>query len=141
MQYAPVMEKYLLNDGFLGFFPTPIPTYAAAAHSIYFEVLGDMGFVGLGLFMMIMLSVFFDAAKMKRVAREIGPRANWAADMSAMLSVSMVAFLVGGASISAAYTELPYLIVTLSFVVRMIAQGELYNSPPKEPGASISEAI
>lgn len=141
VQYGPVMEKYLTNDGLLGFFPTPVPTYAAAAHSIYFEVMGDMGFVGLVLFVLIMLSVFVDNFKLKRLARQIGPEVKWASDMVGMLSVSMVAFLVGGASISAAYTELPYLIVTLSFVVRRIVETQHPKALRGLPGKPSSEAF
>ncbi len=140
VQSTPVMERYLFNDGLLGFFPTPTPTYAAAAHSIYFEVLGDMGFVGLALFVPIMLSVFFDAAKLKWYARKFGPQVHWASDMTAMISVAMVAYLVGGASISAAYTELPYVIVTLSFVVRQIIVRDLSKALPGASNTANSEA-
>lgn len=104
-------------QGILGFVDTKPATYAAATHSIYFEVLGDLGFVGLLLFLALMLYPFVLRVRIRSLARVLGPEASWAADCSDLLAASMVAYLVGGAALSAAYFELPYILVMLMQVL------------------------
>jgi probable O-glycosylation ligase (exosortase A-associated) len=116
VQNGTVFEKYRFDQGLLGWVDTPQATYAAAAHSIYFEVLGDMGFVGLFLFLAIMFSPFVMAARVRKLCREIGPSATWSRDLAFMVCAGMVGYLTGGASISAAYFELSYVLVSLAAV-------------------------
>ena len=115
---------YKGQQGLLGFVETPLGTYAAASHSIFFEVLGDLGFLGLLLFMLLMFYPFWIRLQIKRLAKTIGEGANWARDCSDMLAASMVAFLVGGAALSAAYFELPYIIVMVMQVLYLVLKRE-----------------
>lgn len=105
------------ENGLLGFIETPIAAYPAATHSIYFEVMGDLGFLGFFLFLALMLMPFMIRSRIKTLAKEIGPSANWARDCADMIAASMVAYLVGGAALSAAYFELPYITVMLMQVL------------------------
>ena len=78
-----------------------------AAHSIYFQILGNHGFVGLILFAFLWMSTYYYAGWLRKNAVEY-PQARWAADLGAMVQVGLVAFAVGGAFLSLAYFDLTY---------------------------------
>lgn len=123
VQNGEVYEKYRFSQGLLGWVDTPQATYPAAAHSIYFEVLGDMGFVGLFLFLAIVFSPFVMNWRVWKLWREIGPSVTWARDLSFAISAGMVGYLTGGASISAAYFEMSYILVAFAAVnYRVVAK-------------------
>jgi len=95
----------------------PVPDDVHAAHSIYFQVLGEHGFVGLGLFLLLWFLVWRTASWL----RSNGPRhpeSAWTADLGAMCHASIAAYLVGGAFLSLAYFDLPYDILALLVVAR-----------------------
>jgi putative inorganic carbon (hco3(-)) transporter len=75
-----------------------------AAHSIYFEVLGDTGFVGLALYLLILVSAWLNTTLVLRATRD-RPDLDWAHTLARMLQVSMVGLLVGGAALSMAYYD------------------------------------
>jgi len=89
----------------------PIPQ-ARAAHSIYFQVLGEHGWVGLGLFLSIGAFGFMTAARVRRRAKKV-PEAQWVYNLAGMLQVSMVGYAVGGAFLSLAYFDLPYNVLVI----------------------------
>lgn len=89
----------------------PIPK-ARAAHSIYFQVLGEHGWIGLAMFLSIGLFSFMLAGSLRRRARGV-PEAQWVYYLAGMLQVSMVGYAVGGAFLSLAYFDLPYNIVVI----------------------------
>lgn len=119
VQAASLFERFRYRQGILGFVDTGIQAYPAAAHSIYFEILGDMGFLGLFLFIGLIVNAFVNRSAISRLSRFIGPPADWARDLANALAACMLAYVVGGASISAGYFELPYLIIMLMSVVRL----------------------
>lgn len=82
------------------------------AHSIYFQVMGHHGFIGLFFFLMIWISTWFMAWRIKKRAEGI-PEARWCADLANMCQVSLVGYLVGGAFLSLSYFDLPYNIMSL----------------------------
>lgn len=92
----------------LSFIPSPPPTERGwAAHSIYFQVLGDHGFVGLFLFLSILLTVFLKLTAIEWYYRKIDKDA-WQYRLSKMLKLSLVAYCVTGGALSLAYIELAY---------------------------------
>lgn len=82
------------------------------AHSIYFQMLGHHGFVGLALFLAIFGSTFWIAGRLRRQAAQL-PEARWCSDLGAMAQVSLVGYAVGGAFLDLAYFDLPYNIMVL----------------------------
>lgn len=88
-----------------------------AAHSIYFQVLGEHGFAGLVLFLLLWFSVWRSAASLRRDAPGLSG-AQWAADLGSMCQVSLIAYAVGGAFLSLAYFDLPYNLLVLIVVAR-----------------------
>lgn len=78
-----------------------------AAHSIYFQILGNHGFIGLVLFLSFWFSTYRTAGWLRKNARKIS-EAQWAAELGAMTQVGLVGYAVGGAFLSLAYFDLPY---------------------------------
>ncbi len=85
------------------------------AHSIYFQVVGEHGFPGLALFVLLGAATWRTASKLTRQTRNDEEFGSWVPVLMSMLQVSLVGYAVGGAFLSLAYFDLPYYIV--SFVV------------------------
>lgn len=117
VQSPPTFDKFRSAQGLMGFLTTPDPG-AFAAHSIYFQVMGDMGFVGFFIYMFILANAFYTRVEIKRLTKVLGSSAEWAANLSDMLAASLIAFMVGGALLSAAYLEIPFLIFCLLEVTK-----------------------
>lgn len=92
-------------------------TIVRAAHSIYFEILGNHGFIGLFLFLLIWITTFREAGWLMRNARST-PHTLWAAQLGAMAQVSLVGYAVGGAFLSLAYFDLPYNILIMVMLAK-----------------------
>jgi putative inorganic carbon (HCO3(-)) transporter len=108
---------------------SPYPDVVLAAHSIYFQVLGNHGFVGLGLFLGIWFSTWRVAGWL-RTQKDLVPEAKWTADLGAMCQVSLVGYLVGGAFLSLSYFDLPYNIMVLVVLTRIWAEKQGWQSEP-----------
>jgi probable O-glycosylation ligase (exosortase A-associated) len=87
------------------------------AHSIYFSVLGEHGYVGLLLFILVWWLTFREAGKLRRASRG-KPEVAWAYHLAGMCQVSMVGYLVGGAFLQLAYFDLPYNILVILVITR-----------------------
>src|SRR5574340_123711 len=113
-----VASDRLIGGGFNMFQPPTFSQYAPDpynvhdAHSIYFEVLGELGFIGLTLFLLMWLFVWFKAGRVITACRD-HPENKWAADLAAMAQVSLVGYAVGGAFLGLAYFDLPYHIMIM----------------------------
>jgi probable O-glycosylation ligase (exosortase A-associated) len=120
VQSKPVWEEFAQSPGLLWFVDTPILTRSGvAAHSIWFEVMGDLGFVGLFLFVALLINAFKTRREIRRLAREQGPEARWAGDLSHMLAASLIIYVVSGSALSAAYFEYPYICMMALEVVKL----------------------
>lgn len=108
-----------MPDLFARYAPNPLGT--RAAHSIYFQVLGEHGFVGLGLFLLFWFFTWRGAGWVHREARKL-PGMESASLLAAMVQVTLVGYFVGGAFLSLAYFDLPYdmmiIVVMLNTLVR-----------------------
>jgi putative inorganic carbon (HCO3(-)) transporter len=88
-----------------------------AAHSIYFQVMGNHGFVGLALFLAIWIGTWHVAGWLRRQAGT-RPETAWCADLGAMCQVSLIGYAVGGAFLSLSYFDLPYNIMVMVLLTR-----------------------
>lgn len=90
----------------------PDPSDIHAAHSIYFMVLGEHGFIGLFLFLLFFTLAFLSAGRLRRQALR-NPESRWLSDLGGMCQVSLVGYAVGGAFLSLSYWDMPYNIVLM----------------------------
>ena len=118
----------------------PVPDDVHAAHSIYFQILGEHGFVGLFLFMSMWFLVWIKAGRLRRIATA-DPRTRWVADLGAMCQVSLAGYAVGGAFLSLAYYDMPYNILVIVVVAaRWLEKKEWLNetAPAASPSVALS---
>lgn len=101
----------------------PDPTDIHAAHSIYFQILGEHGFMGLFLYLLVWLSTWRSASWLRKHGGST-PETQWVATLGSMAQVSMVGFFVGGAFLSLAYYDLPLnLMVIVVATQRWVKRG------------------
>jgi len=87
---------------------SPYPmTRAFVSHSIYFQMMGLHGFIGLFLFLAIFVSTYANAGRLWKQCVSV-PEARWCSDLGAMVQVSLVGYAAGGAFLDLAYFDLPY---------------------------------
>lgn len=92
------------------------PPFARAAHSVYFQVLGDHGFVGLMIYVAALVTAWLKAGRAARkVRRANGPA--WLSTLAAMIQLSIFAFALGGAALSFAYFDLIFTLFGLVVVL------------------------
>lgn len=119
-----IAKNYVTGVGFNAVRPelfalySPYPDYIHAAHSIYFQVMGNHGFIGLLLFLMIFISTYWAAGRLRNEAR-VHPDAEWCDALGAMCQVSLVGYAVGGGLLSLSYFDLPYNIMMLVVLSRV----------------------
>jgi putative inorganic carbon (hco3(-)) transporter len=102
----------------------PTAPIARAAHSIYFEVLGEDGFVGLGLFLILLFVSFRTASRILRLTRD-KPELAWARSLAAMIQVSFIGYAVTGAFLSLGFFDLYYALVAVIACTDVVVRREL----------------
>ena len=106
-------DRPLVGGGFEPYAPRQFSRYAPdpldvhSAHSIYFQVLGEHGYVGFALFLCIGIVSWNMAGRLVKAGRE-RPDSVWAGDLARAIQVSLVGFAVGGAFFNMAYWEIVY---------------------------------
>ncbi len=136
-----VASRPLVGAGFAAFTPdvfaqfTP-DVHPRAAHSVIFQLLGELGIGGLVLYFTMLFSAYRDGAWMVRHARG-RPDAAWAGDLGRMLQVCLIGFTIGGAFLSLAHIEPLYGLIVVCALSRRILrretalkEAEARQSPP-----------
>ena len=129
MAYRLASDR-LFGGGFEIYTPSVFAVYAPnpnavhAAHSIYFQVLGEHGFVGLFLYLLLGVLTWRTAHWIKRTARE-HVEFQWAGDMARAIQTSLVGFMVGGAFLSLAYFDVPYYLLCALVVTRRLMERQI----------------
>ncbi len=126
-------DRPLVGGGFDTFQPGVFKVYAPDpynvhdVHSIYFEMLGEHGYVGFGLFMLL---AWLTWRKGARIIRECGkdPTRKWAADLARMLQVSMIGFASAGAFLGLANFDLYYHLIAIMVMTGVIALKQIEPS-------------
>jgi len=137
--YRFAVDHFPLGAGFAGPQRRAVYNYyfpgaeTHAAHSIYFQVLGEHGFPGLILYLLIAgLSLRNTRMVVKRCRGR--PEMAWALDLATMVEVSLVGFYVGGAALSMAYYDGFLLLQAFTSILRgMTGPGALPVAATTEP--------
>lgn len=136
-QHGEVWFRYGADIGWLDAIPSAPIEYLHAAHSIYFEILGDLGFPGLLLFLLLFWFAWVDAGRVRAIVRRSGRTdLAWAATLALKLRVSILVFMVCGGLLSAAYYDIEYLVVALLTVLRDLVEREVRE--PRSADGSIA---
>ncbi|OJZ17766.1 MAG: putative O-glycosylation ligase, exosortase A system-associated [Thiobacillus sp. 65-29] len=120
MFQAPTFRRY-----------APDPFRIHDVHSIYFEVLGEHGFIGLAMFLLLALFTWRRASQVISQCRN-DPERKWAADLAAMIQVSLVGYGAGGAFLGLAYFDLTYHLMIIVVIAAKLA-GVLDRGRPVVP--------
>ena len=93
----------------------------AGPHSIYFQTLGEHGFVGLALFLTLLVSCLLGLRSLRRKAR-LSASTQWIVPYTHMFEIGLLAFMISGAFLELAYFDLFYQVVATVGLL-----GILYN--------------
>jgi putative inorganic carbon (hco3(-)) transporter len=112
------------------------PKYAAcfgsvsssAAHSIYFQILGQHGFVTFFIYMLLLIAVQLKLNRLRREAKR-RPESAWIGTYALGLQIGLLSYMVSGAFLSSAYFDLAW----LYFAVTVILSRELASQTAQAP--------
>jgi probable O-glycosylation ligase (exosortase A-associated) len=127
-------DRPIVGGGYNVFQPELFERYAPDpedfhdAHSIYFEVLGEHGFVGLGLFLALGFLAFRTAAHVARKTKT-RPNLSWASDLVFMVQVSIIGYAVGGAFLGLAYFDLYYHLIAIIILSQIVIEKTAAEDP------------
>ncbi len=116
----------------------PEGTQGRAVHSLYFEVLGEHGYVGLILYLLIGITTFFTCGGIIQRTRD-HPDIKWAGTLAAMIQVSLVGFASAGAFLTVATFDLYYHLVAVTAMLKVMVDRVLAGAVVKT-GAEVVAA-
>lgn len=100
-----------------------------ASHSIYFMVLGEHGFIGLGIYFAIFFVCWRNLKNVRKMTAGKDEFA-WARDLALALEVGIVGFLVGGAGLPMAYYDGFFALLAMTVCLKRVVQEQC--EPVKE---------
>lgn len=109
-----------------------------AAHSIYFSVLGEHGWIGLFLFVSILISAWRVAQWVVNVAKGLDDL-KWATGLARMIQVSLIAYASGGAFLSLAYFDLPWHLIAIVVLLQQQVKRHLETTYGKKTGSTFPQ--
>jgi probable O-glycosylation ligase (exosortase A-associated) len=123
-------DNPLTGGGFESFRPwlfkiyAPEPDNVHDAHSIYFEVLGEHGFVGLAMFLMLGA---FSLLTARKIIKAVGkyPDLEWMKHLASMMQVSLIGYAVTGAALGLAYFDFYYALIAILVATKVLLDKEL----------------
>jgi len=85
------------------------------AHSVWFGALGQTGYVGLGLYLILISTVFWTTRRIRKISTDADDnRFMWARNYATMLECTLLTFIVGATFLSKVEFEYIYAIYMLS---------------------------
>ncbi len=117
--FAPHTVNRIL--GYTGLPPLMRPR---APHSNWFQMLGDHGFVGLAIFIAVLISLATDARWLVRHSRG-DPDLLWANNLGRMIQASLIGYCAGGSFATQALYDGFYALVIIGAAARRIVAAEI----------------
>lgn len=114
----------------------PYPKDLHDAHSIYFEVIGELGWIGFLMFFIIHFSNWLTARRIIVYCKGRSDR-KWASDLTKMVQVSLIGYYSGGAFLGLAYWDLPYYLMAIVMLTGYIVRVENNKSTLQEPSQTL----
>lgn len=136
-----IASDNFMGGGFLTFTPrmfriyAPNPNDVHAPHSLYFQVLGEHGIVGLVLFLVFLFLAWRTGTRVLRFCKD-KPELKWASDLAAMCQVSLLGYCAGGAFLTLAYADLLYDVVIILVLLEKVLISK--DALPLRQGSSVA---
>jgi putative inorganic carbon (HCO3(-)) transporter len=115
----------------------PEPNRVHDAHSVYFEVMGEQGFIGFGMFMIIMAVAWMRGNSIIRRAKKV-PELKWAQDLAGMVQVSIVGYATGGLFLGLSkfdfYWHLVAMLIILDYLIKQQMAMPIISAAPMPTG-------
>ncbi|MGB6835588.1 MAG: putative O-glycosylation ligase, exosortase A system-associated [Candidatus Acidiferrum sp.] len=116
-------------DLFATFSPRDPETWLAGhtssgPHSIYFQVLAEQGFVGLGMFLALLASCLLSARRLRKRAARI-PALSWVDSYAQIVELGILGYMVSGAFLGRAYFDLYLQLVAILIVLKIVCKKEI----------------
>ncbi|MDA8092657.1 MAG: putative O-glycosylation ligase, exosortase A system-associated [Betaproteobacteria bacterium] len=108
---------------------------ARAAHSIYFQVMGQHGFVAFGLFILLLVWALISLTRLQRLARLV-PEAQWIGNYAMAIQIGIVGYMVAGAFLASAYFDLMWAYIGLTAILRRELAIVTARAPAKAPATT-----
>ena len=106
---------------------------AKAFHSAYFEVLGEHGYVGLFLYLVMISTAFVQLWQLHRLRRKNQLAEAWISHMASAMLMSLIIYMVGAAFVGIAFQSPLYLLLGICAALIMVAR--------KVPRLQIAKAV
>ncbi|MBV1799979.1 putative O-glycosylation ligase, exosortase A system-associated [Siccirubricoccus sp. G192] len=117
--------------------PEPLVVYGKAFHSIYFEVLGEHGWIGLGLFLGLVATTFLTQQVVVRRTRKV-KELEWCRELALALQVSLLTMLACGAFIGIAFQPMFYYLFAISSCLGLHVRRALKSMAESEASARVA---
>lgn len=118
----------------------PNPFFIQGPHSIYFQVLGQHGFIGLFIFIAMWISTWRYCNRIRSLTKE-NPEKQKTHLLASMIQVSLAGFAVGGAFLGLAYFDVPYFLMAMVVRLLWLEETEVKASTPVGAGKSAPETV
>lgn len=128
-----IANEFLLGGGPNVFAPHMFMLYAPQpdryydAHSIYFQILGEQGYIGLAIFLIMFAVAWRTGSRVIRFCLD-KPDLGWALMLARMCHVSIIGYMTAGAFLTLAYYDLIYYV----FAILITLDKVLIRYPQKD---------
>lgn len=118
----------------------PNPRSVLDVHSIYFQALGQQGFIGLFTFLGIMFGALLTLNRVARFAR-LHKELGWMSDMSSMVFVSIIGYATSGAFLGLAMFDYYYTLVAIAIGLDAVARRYAKSGVPDNGAVPMGPAL
>lgn len=105
---------------------------ARDAHSLYFEVMAEHGFLGLGLYLVVVGDTLIILTRVRRRWKD-DPKYGHLSRYAEMTRLGLVPYLVSGASLGVAYFDLYFLMVGTSAILWSLSEQAVAEEKAAQP--------
>ena len=101
-------------------------------HSLYFEVLSEHGFLGLGIYFSVMISTLLTLRRIRRRWRK-HPEHGYLSNYAEMTQLCLYPYLVAGAFLTVAYFDIYFTLIASSMVLYALSAEAEQTVPAAAP--------
>jgi probable O-glycosylation ligase (exosortase A-associated) len=134
LSYRIALDHPILGNGFRTYttdiYAKYVPEDAVSssdAHSIYFQVLGEHGFIGITLYVALMASLFLSVRRLLWKHRK-DPDMRWLCNVAMMMETGLLAYAVNGAFLSRSYFDLFFAYAAIVIILKQLSENALQHA-------------